>query len=58
MSIKKYLIVAIIVATIIAAYSSEQVLPSQEERLNCSPAFPENPVKQTLIENPGQIIIK
>ena len=58
MSIMKYLIVAIIVVAILAAFNNEQELPSQEGRLNCSPAFPENPVKQSKINPSGGIIIE
>ncbi|WP_422484296.1 hypothetical protein [Gudongella sp. DL1XJH-153] len=58
MNNKKYLIVVIIVITIIAAFSSEHELPSQEDRLNCSPAFPENPVKQSIINNSDQTFIE
>ncbi|MCR3956010.1 MAG: hypothetical protein NUK57_06890 [Gudongella sp.] len=54
----KYLIVVMIVIAIMAALSSEQEFPAQQERLNCSPAFPENPVEQSFINNTGQMIIE
>lgn len=60
MDSKKYTVIALILITtmlgLITGFSGEYQLPAQEDRLNCTPAFPENPVKQSVINNTEQMI--